>query len=54
MPPVQHRHSEGTDRGHDDAIGFAATFPTEGRYRLFLQFQVDGRVQTVAFTQEVT
>ncbi len=32
---------------------FAATFPTKGRYRLFLQFQVDGRVQTVAFTQEV-
>jgi hypothetical protein len=36
-----------------DAIAFAATFPTEGRYRLFLQFQDDGRVQTVAFTQEV-
>ena len=35
------------------SIGFAATFPTEGRYRLFLQFQHDGRVQTVAFTQEV-
>jgi hypothetical protein len=36
-----------------DAIAFAATFPTEGRYRLFLQFQHDGSVQTVAFTQEV-
>jgi hypothetical protein len=34
-------------------IGFAATFPTAGRYRLFLQFQHAGRVQTVAFTQEV-
>ena len=33
---------------------FAATFPTEGRYRLFLQFQHEGRVQTVAFTQEVS
>jgi hypothetical protein len=32
---------------------FAATFPSEGRYRLFLQFQHEGRVQTVAFTQEV-
>jgi hypothetical protein len=32
---------------------FAATFPTRGRYRLFLQFQVDGKVQTVAFTHEV-
>jgi hypothetical protein len=37
--------------GH--AIAFEAEFPTPGRYRLFLQFQVDGAVQTVAFTQEV-
>jgi oxalate decarboxylase/phosphoglucose isomerase-like protein (cupin superfamily) len=37
----------------DDGVGFAATFPTEGRYRLFLQFQVGGEVQTVAFTQVV-
>ena len=36
-----------------DDVRFAATFPTEGRYRLFLQFQHDGRVHTVAFTQEV-
>jgi hypothetical protein len=34
-------------------VGFEATFPTTGRYRLFLQFQHEGRVQTVAFTQEV-
>jgi hypothetical protein len=37
----------------DDSVRFAATFPTEGRYRLFLQFKHAGRVQTVAFTQEV-
>jgi hypothetical protein len=37
----------------DDGVHFAATFPTAGRYRLFLQFQHEGRVQTVAFTQEV-
>jgi hypothetical protein len=37
----------------DDGVAFAATFPTEGRYRLFLQFKHEGRVQTVAFTQEV-
>ena len=37
----------------DDSVRFAATFPTAGRYRLFLQFRHDGRVQTVAFTQEV-
>jgi hypothetical protein len=38
----------------DDSVRFMATFPTEGRYRLFLQFKHDGRVQTVAFTQEVS
>jgi hypothetical protein len=47
-----HGDEAATDE-HDDSVGFAATFPTEGRYRLFLQFQHEGRVQTVAFTQEV-
>jgi hypothetical protein len=37
----------------DDSVRFAATLPTAGRYRLFLQFKHEGRVQTVAFTQEV-
>ena len=37
----------------EDSVRFAATFPTEGRYRLFLQFQHESRVHTVAFTQEV-
>jgi hypothetical protein len=32
--------------------GFAAVFPTAGRDRLFLQYQVDGHVQTAEFTQE--
>ena len=36
-----------------DGTEFAATFPTPGSYRLFLQFKHEGRVQTVAFTQEV-
>ena len=44
-------HVHPDDEGQ--AVGFAATFPTEGRYRLFLQFKHAGRVQTVAFTQEV-
>jgi hypothetical protein len=44
-------HVHPTEDGQ--AIGFAATFPTAGRYRLFLQFQHEGRVQTVAFTQAV-
>jgi Domain of unknown function (DUF4396) len=34
-------------------VQFATEFPTAGRYRLFLQFQVDGRVHTAAFTQTV-
>jgi hypothetical protein len=38
----------------DDGVRFAATFPTAGRYRLFLQFQHEGRVHTVAFTQAVS
>jgi hypothetical protein len=38
---------------NDGSIGFDATFPTAGAYRLFLQFKVDGAVRTAAFTQEV-
>lgn len=37
----------------DESTAFAVTFPTAGRYRLFLQFKHDGTVRTVAFTQEV-
>jgi hypothetical protein len=38
----------------ESSLKFMATFPTAGRYRLFLQFQTDGRVHTAAFTQEVS
>ncbi len=38
----------------ENSLRFMATFPTAGRYRLFLQFQTDGRVHTAAFTQEVS
>lgn len=48
-----HPTEHGEKSEHDDAISFATTFPTAGKYRLFLQFQHEGRVQTVAFTQEV-
>jgi hypothetical protein len=37
----------------ENRLKFMATFPTAGRYRLFLQFKTDGRVHTAAFTQEV-
>jgi hypothetical protein len=38
----------------EDALRFMATLPTAGRYRLFLQFRVDGRVHTAEFTREVS
>jgi hypothetical protein len=36
-----------------DGLGFMATFPSPGRYRLFLQFKHEGVVRTAAFTQAV-
>jgi hypothetical protein len=36
-----------------EGTSFAATFPTAGRYRLFLQFQHEGSVRTAAFTLPV-
>ncbi|HEX8083294.1 MAG TPA: hypothetical protein VF529_03325 [Solirubrobacteraceae bacterium] len=36
----------------EDEPTFEAEFPSPGAYRLFLQFKHEGRVQTVAFTQE--
>jgi hypothetical protein len=52
--PTEHGHGDEQPEGedaHDDSIGFAATFPTAGRYRLFLQFKHDGRVHTAEFTR---
>jgi hypothetical protein len=40
----------GADTGR---IAFAATYPSAGRYRLFLQFRHADRVHTAALTQEV-
>jgi hypothetical protein len=42
-----------TKAGAAGPVRFGATFPSPGRYRLFLQFQDAGRVHTVAFTQAV-
>jgi hypothetical protein len=41
---------------HPDAdnLRFATTFPTAGRYRLFLQFKAKGRLQVAPFTREAT
>jgi hypothetical protein len=43
-----HVHPE--EDAEADEIPFAATFPTAGRYRLYLQFKHDGAVQTVEYT----
>ena len=49
-------HGDNGDGGHEgdaNEIAFAATFPTAGRYRLYLQFKHEGVVQTAQFTVEV-
>jgi len=39
----------------ENRLKFMATFPTAGRYRLFLQFKTgDGRLHTAAFTEDVS
>jgi hypothetical protein len=46
-----HVHPAGD--GHGEAVSFVTEFPSEGRYRLYLQFRHEGRVHTAEFTQEV-
>jgi hypothetical protein len=36
--------------GSSSPVSFATEFPSEARYRLFLQFKHDGKVRTAAFT----
>jgi hypothetical protein len=50
-----HEHEDDTQssEAHENEIAFAATFPTPGRYRLFLQFKTGGEVRTVDYTVEV-
>lgn len=38
---------------HEERLAFETTFPTAGRYRLFLQFKAAGAVHTAAFTRTV-
>jgi hypothetical protein len=37
-----------------EGVRFQSTFPTTGRYRLFLQFKHAGHVHTAAFTEDVS
>jgi hypothetical protein len=46
-----HAHTEGESDG--GPIRFMVEYPSAGSYRMFLQFKHEGRVHTVAFTQEV-
>ena len=49
-------HRGGEHGGHGGAageVGFATTFPSAGRYRLFLQFKHAGRVRTAGLTRVV-
>jgi len=48
-----HVHPTGA-AGRDGRIAFMSTFPSAGRYRLFLQYRVGAQVRTAAFTLEVT
>ncbi|HKF82928.1 MAG TPA: hypothetical protein VKB23_08220 [Solirubrobacterales bacterium] len=45
-----HVHPEEDHELAADEIEFAATFPSAGRYRLYLQFRHDGVVRTAEFT----
>ena len=47
-----HVHPDGEDRD-SGAITFDVELEEPGAHRLYLQFQIDGRVHTVAFTQNV-
>ncbi len=49
-------HVHPVERGNaaERTISFNADLPTAGRYRLFLQFKVDGRVHTAAYTLGVS
>ncbi len=48
-----HPQDHAGDGARGPEVSFHATFPSEGRYRLFLQFAHAGRVRTAAFTVEV-
>jgi len=48
-----HVHPEEGHEAAADEVAFDATFPTAGRYRLYLQFKHEGVVRTAEFTVEV-
>ena len=51
--PAEAGHGGHGPKGTSEAIRFMTEFPSEGRYRLFLQFKHQGKVRTAAFTREL-
>ena len=47
-------HGDDAVSSEAGGIRFMTEFPSEGRYRLFLQFKHEGEVHTAEFTREVT
>ncbi len=50
-----HEHADGatSTEQHGNETAFAATFPSAGRYRVFLEFKTGGVVRRVSYTVEV-
>lgn len=48
-----HEHGDEPAAAHPNEIAFVTSFPSAGRYRLYLQFRHEGVVRTVEFTVEV-
>lgn len=48
-----HGDGDSETAANANEIAFAATFPTAGRYRLFLQFKAASQIRTVDYTLEV-
>jgi hypothetical protein len=46
-------HVHPTTGAGSGPVAFMTEFPSEGRYRLFLQFKHEGKVHTAAFTRGV-
>ena len=51
---AEHADDEPEHGGPVLPVSFATTFPSEGRYAIFLQFKHEGRVHTAAFGSDVS
>jgi hypothetical protein len=51
--PAGEEHGRGHSAAGDKPVKFETEFPSAAKYRLFLQFKHNGKIQTAAFTREV-